>query len=133
MIPGLNSNVTHAGVEYHIQTEDLGRKNPYVLTLVFRAGAIVAREKINYYRDALGDKAPEAEIKTFMDQQHHRIMRQVMAGQFLAADGLPQAEVQPPPPPPPPPAKPVVLPGADKSLDELIAEYLRSRSATKPR
>jgi hypothetical protein len=133
MIPGLNSNVTHAGVEYHIQTEDLGRKNPYVLTLVFRAGAIVAREKINYYRDALGDKAPEAEIKTFMDQQHHRIMRQVIAGQFLAADGLPQAEVQPPPPPPPPPAKPVVLPAADKSLDELIAEYLRSRSATKPR
>ena len=132
MIPGLNSNVTHTGVEYHIQTEDLGRKNPYVLTLVFRAGAIVAREKINY-RDALGDKAPEAEIKTFMDQQHHRIMRQVMAGRFLAADGLPQAEVQPPPPPPPPPAKPVVLPAADKSLDELIAEYLRSRSATKPR
>ena len=60
-------------------------------------------------------------------------MRQVMAGQFLAADGLPQAEVQPPPPPPPPPAKPVVLPAADKSLDELIAEYLRSRGATKAR
>lgn len=132
MIPGLNSNVTHAGVEYHIQTEDLGRKNPYVLTLVFRAGAIVAREKVNY-RDALGDKAPEAEIKAFIDQQHHRIMRQVMAGQFQAADGLPPAEVQPPPPPPPAPAKPVVLPAADKSLDELIAEYLRSRSPTKTR
>ena len=132
MIPGLNSNVTHAGVEYHIQTEDLGRKNPYVLTLVFRAGAIVAREKVNY-RDALGDKAPETEIKAFIDRQHHRIMRQVMAGQFQAAGGLPPAEVQPPPPPPPAPAKPVVLPAADKSLDELIADYLRSRNATKPR
>jgi hypothetical protein len=132
MIPGLNSNVSYAGVGYHIQTEDLGRKNPHVLTLVFRAGAIVAREKVNY-RDALGDKAPEAEIKTFMDQQHQRIMRQVMAGQFQGADGLPQAEVQPPPPPPPAPDKPVVLPTADKSLDELIAEYLRSRSPTKTR
>jgi hypothetical protein len=124
MIPGLNSNVTHAGVEFHIQTEDLGRRNPYVLTLVFRAGAIVAREKVNY-RNVLGDKAPEAEIKSFMDQQHHRIMGKVMAGQFQGTDD--------PPPPPPPPPKPVVLPAADKSLDELIAEYLRSRSATKPR
>ena len=124
MIPGLNSNVTHAGVEFHIQTEDLGRRNPYVLTLVFRAGAIVAREKVNY-RNVLGDKAPEAEIKSFMDQQHHRIMGKVMAGQFQGTDD--------PPPPPPPPPKPVVLPAADKSLDELIAEYLRSRSASKPR
>jgi hypothetical protein len=60
-------------------------------------------------------------------------MRQVMAGQFQGADGLPQDEVQPPPPPPPAPAKPVGLPAADKSLDELIAEYLRSRGPTKTR
>src|SRR5574341_931536 len=127
MIPGLNNNVSYAGIEYHIQTEDLGRKNPYILSLGFRAGAIVAREKVNY-RDALGDKAPEAEIRTCMDQQHHRIMRQVMAGQHQAANGPPQAEVQPPPLPPPAPVKPVLLLAADKSLDELIAEYLRSRS-----
>jgi hypothetical protein len=126
MIPGLNSNVTHAGVEYHIQTEDLGRRNPYVLTLVFRAGAIIAREKVNY-RDALGGKAPEAEVKSFMDRQHRRIMRKVMAGQF-------QDPVAPLPPPQPHPApKPVVLPAADKSLDDLIAEYLRRRGASKPR
>ncbi len=123
MIPGLNSNVTLAGIEYHIQTEDLGRRNPYVLTLVFRAGAIIAREKVNY-RDVLGDKAPEAEIKNFMDQQHHRIMRNVAGGRFQEADE--------PPPPPSPPPKPVVLPAADKSLDELIAQYLRSRGAPKP-
>jgi hypothetical protein len=123
MIPGLNSNVTHAGVEYHIQTEDLGRRNPYVLTLVFRAGAIIAREKVNY-RDALGEKAREAEIKSFMDKQHHRIMRRVMSGQFQGPDD--------PPLPPSPPPPPVVLPAADKSLDALIAEYLRSRSTPEP-
>jgi len=121
MIPGLNSNVTHAGVEYHIQTEDLGRRNPYVLTLVFRAGAIIAREKVNY-RDILGEKAPEAEVKSFMDRQHHRIMHNVMAGLFRGTEALPQREV-----------KPVVLPAADKSLDDLIAEYLRSRGGPKPR
>jgi hypothetical protein len=124
MIPGINSNVTHAGVEYHIQTEDLGWRNPYVLTLVFRAGAIIAREKVNY-RDTLGDEASETEIKNLMDRQHHRIMGRVAAGQFQEGDG--------PPPPSPPPPTPVVLPAPDKSLDELITEYLRSRGVPKPR
>jgi hypothetical protein len=68
-----------------------------------------------------------------MDRQHPRIMRKVMAGQFQGAEGPPPPEVQPAPPPPPPPPKPVVLPAADKSLDDLIEEYLRSRGATKPR
>src|SRR3972149_2532952 len=100
MIPGLNSNVTHAGVEYHIQTEDLGRRNPYVLTLVFRAGAIIAREKVNY-RDVLGGKAPEAEVKSFMARQPPGIMRKAMPAQSQGAEAPPPPEVQPAPPAPP--------------------------------
>ena len=130
MIPGLNTNVTRGGIEYHVQTEDLGRGNPYVLTLVFRAGAITAREKVNY-RELLGEGAPEAQIKRFMDQQHQRIIQGILAGQPQGPAA--SAPVQQPPsqaaPAPPKPS----LPPADKSLDELITQYLRSRSATKPR
>ncbi|HXZ43196.1 MAG TPA: hypothetical protein VEH53_00090 [archaeon] len=115
MIPGLNTNISYGGDEYHVQTEDLGRQNPYVLTLVFRAGAIVAREKVNY-QEIQGDSAPEVQIKRLMDQQHHRIIRIIQAGQFQA----------------PAPLKPS-FPSADKSLDHLIDEYLRRRHATKPR
>jgi hypothetical protein len=129
MIPGLNTNVTHGGIEYHVQTEDLGRGNPYVLTLVFRAGAIIAREKVNY-QEALGEAAPEGEIKRFMDQQHQGIIQDILAGQPQA----PAAERPAEPPPSqaaPEPPKPS-LPPADKSLDQLITEYLRSRNADKP-
>jgi len=115
MIPGLNTNISYGGDEYHVQTEDLGRQNPYVLTLVFRAGAIVAREKVNY-QEIQGDSAPEVQIKRLMDQQHHRIIRIIQAGQFQA----------------PAPLKPS-FPSADKSLDHLIDEYLRRRHVTKPR
>lgn len=130
MIPGLNTNITYGGIEYHVQTEDLGRENPCVLTLVFRAGAIIAREKANY-REALGEAASGADIKSFMDQQHHRIIRGILTGQARGLAAAQPAE-QPSSPAAPAPPKPT-LPAADKSLDDLIQEYLRSRNAAKPR
>jgi hypothetical protein len=115
MIPGLNTNIIYAGDEYHVQTEDLGRQNPYVLTLVFRAGAIIAREKVNY-QEIQHEAPPEVQIKRLMDQQHQRIIKIIQAGQ------LPSSA----------PLKASFFPG-DKSLDQLIDEYLRRRRVTKPR
>ena len=124
MILGLNTNVTCNGIGYHVQTEDLGRANPYVLTLVFRGGAIVAREKVNY-RDLLGDRPGDAQVKALMDQQHARITKQVIAGEVPAPD----ASSEPVSRPTPPGSSPLQLglPRADRQLDELIAEYLRQR------
>jgi hypothetical protein len=130
MIPGLNTNVTHGGTAYHVQTEDLGRGNPYVLTLVFRAGAIIAREKVNY-QEALGGAASEGEIKQFMDQQHQRIIQGILASQPQASAAA--KEAGPPPSEAAPEAPKPSLPPADKSLDQLITEYLRTRKADKPR
>lgn len=142
MIPGLNSNVTHGGIDYHVQTEDLGRENPYLLTLVFHAGAIIARQKVNY-REALGKEASEARVKTFMDRQHQRVIQDILAGQLQAPAPDPGAAPPAPPtdggrPGPSRPAKPPTaakpsLPSADKTLDQLIAEYLHSRNPGKPR
>jgi len=130
MIPGLNINVAYEGVEYHVQTEDLGRANPYVLTLVFRAGAIIAREKVNY-RDALGEGATETQIKRFMDDQHHRIIQRVLAGQ-AQSPATSQTGARPPSQTSPPPPSPSIPP-ADEALDQLIMEYIRSRKAGKRR
>ena len=124
MILGLNTNVTCNGIGYHIQTEDLGRANPYVLTLVFRGGAIVAREKVNY-RELLGERPGDAQLKALMDQQHARISKQVIAGEVPAPD----ASLEPVPRPmrPGSSALRLGLPPADRQLDELIAEYIRQR------
>ncbi len=130
MIPGLNCNVRHAGVEYHVQTEDLGQQNPFVLTLVFRAGAVIDREKVNYL-EVLGDGASERQIKNLMDQQHHRVIRRLLDDQLpLIAASQPMEEslvdwASSLPD--------VSLPPADKTIDQLILEYLQSRSAGKPR
>ena len=113
MVPGFNSSVTHGGTEYHVQTEDLGEKNPCILTLIYRGGTIVSREKSNY-REVLGEQAHPPQIKTFMEEQHLRILQAVSSG-----------DLELPPAPSPAPsfaATPVVPP---KSVDDLIAEYLR--------
>jgi hypothetical protein len=130
MIPGLNTNIDHGGIEHHVQTEDLGRENPYVLTLVFRAGAIVAREKVNY-QDVLGKTASEADIKRFMEEQHDRIIQRIRAS--LAPEPAAPPSQKPSPAAAAPARPKPSLPQADKSLDELIAEYLRSRNTPKPR
>jgi len=122
MILGLNTNVTCNGIGYHIQTEDLGRANPYVLTLVFRGGAIVAREKVNY-QEALGERPAAAQVKALMAQQHARVIKQVTAGEVPAP--APAAS----PVPPGSSLSQLGLPPADQQLDALIAEYLRRRRA----
>jgi hypothetical protein len=124
MMLGLNTNVNCNGIGFHVQTEDLGRANPYVLTLVFRGGAIVAREKVNY-RELLGDRPSDAQVKALMDQQHTRITKQVMAGEVPAPEASPEPVARATPPGSSP--LQLGLPPADRQLDELIAEYLRRR------
>ena len=130
MIPGLNTNVNHAGAEYHVQTEDLGQENPYVLTLVFREGAIIAREKVNY-GEALGDGASEAQVKRFMDQQHQRIIQTIQSLPSQQAAAPQRVKESPSRTKPSPPKS--SLPSVDESLEQLIMEYLRSRQADKQR
>lgn len=41
MIKGLNSDISINGLAYHVQTQDLGQSNPYILSQVFLDGAVV--------------------------------------------------------------------------------------------
>jgi hypothetical protein len=115
MVTGFNSSVTHDGIEYHVQTEDLGEKNPCILTLVYLGGAIVSREKVSY-PEVLGGQTSPARIKTFMEEQHQRIL------QHVACDGLEMSPASPPLP-----SSSAVPPELPKSVDDLIAEYLHRR------
>ncbi len=124
MVPGLNSTVSHAGVEYHVQTEDLGDKDPCILTLVYRAGAIVAREKLDY-RDIPGGSASAARLKELLETQHQRAVARASAGAF----DLPERQ---PPAPRVNASGPATL-HSTPELDQRIAEYVRKRTAARRR
>jgi hypothetical protein len=127
MVSGFNSRVICDGVEYHVQTEDLGHDRSVILTLVYRGGAIVLRDKFEY-GDILGGNPQASQVKTLMEVQHRRIMRRVEAGQM--APDLPLTD--------PPPSDTSDTPRAEagpwaKTVNELIAEYLRSRRQARSR
>ncbi len=48
MQKGFNSDITFRGVSYHIQTEDWGLDNPFIVSRVFQQGAVLKTFKTSY-------------------------------------------------------------------------------------
>jgi hypothetical protein len=48
MLTGYNTDVSYEGEIFHIQTEDKGIHSPIILSLVYRAGTILAAKRTSY-------------------------------------------------------------------------------------
>jgi hypothetical protein len=81
MLSGFNEEIKYRDVTYHIQTEDKGRDNPTIETLVYTGGQIVYRERSSYASIA-GDNYSEAEVADFLDAQHRRNVLYAVLGKF---------------------------------------------------
>jgi hypothetical protein len=178
MITGYNTDVRHGEVVYHVQTEDKGASNPFIESLVYVGGQVLASKRASY-AELLAEGREEKEIVAFMDHQHRTMIAAIRHGKLdakLAAmtagrhtgqypgyetplapgrpvsgphpalhPGLatpppqppqslqpspPQATQLPPQPAqPPPPASPVSrTPSPERTLDQVILEYLTSEA-----
>jgi hypothetical protein len=126
MVPGFNTDISHDGVDYHVQTEDLGQKHPTILTLVYARGAVVLRETLAY-GEILAQDPPESLVRTLMEVQHRRIVGRVAAGEIPSSpppmsvsDGPPSFGLVEP-----------IVPTTPQSVDDLINAYVRARRRTK--
>lgn len=116
---GFNENVVHKGVVYHIQTEDGGRKNPVITTLLFKQGSILTSRRTSYADIIKSDKL-DLVVKEIMRDQHGTMLKNLKDGLFDKEEkAAPQAQ---------PAGKieekrggPLV---SEKSLDDIILEYL---------
>jgi hypothetical protein len=77
MEKGYNSDITFKGESYHVQTEDWGSSNPFVVSKIFRNGAVVKTFKTPY-------KIPvqSANLKSTIKSQHHQILDLLVSGQL---------------------------------------------------
>lgn len=121
MIPGYNTDITYKGVVYHVQTEDKGIRNPKVETLVFQNGTILYRKTTPYEEILNTDKQQEI-IQALMEEQHQQIIKEAKQGKFhpdSQDNGLPDD-------------KPfgIDMISKDKTLDEVILEYLSEKTKT---
>jgi hypothetical protein len=106
VITGFNTDVKHRGLVYHVQTEDKGRDNPLIETLIYRGGEILASRRLPYSELSRGPEA-EASIARLMEEQHKAMILEVKRGMFA-----PREEA----------------PAEDLSLDEIVLAYLAARA-----
>ena len=97
MITGYNTDVRHQEVVFHVQTEDKGAANPFIESLVYVGGQVLASKRANY-ADLLAAGRDEKEIIALMDQQHRTMIAAIRQGRFdakLAALGRPKTSPMP--------------------------------------
>ncbi|HSE97279.1 MAG TPA: hypothetical protein VLD57_03345 [Blastocatellia bacterium] len=105
MITGFNTDVPHEGRVYHVQTEDRGKENPVLESLVYVGGTIIAKKRTPY-AERLSDGATEATIASLLKKQHQVIIAAIKAGRIEdlvrhSAKEFPVSPVIPDPPPQP--------------------------------
>lgn len=79
---GCNSDVEVAGSSYHIQTEDWGKENPYIVSRVFKNGAVVQSLKTPYSQVISSIFFKPDEIKKAIKKQHELILDQLITGKL---------------------------------------------------
>ena len=111
MITGFNQDVTYKGKVYHVQTEDRGKSNPVIETLIYVGGEILSSKKTSY-EDLIQEGYDETKLMARLEQQHRRVVVDIKLGKYAK--------------------EPEEAFGAglvsSKSLDEVILDYLTSET-----
>ncbi len=83
MLKGYNSDLKVSGESVHIQTEDWGTQNPFIVSQIFHRGAVVKVIKIPYTKVLPeGVTSTKVDIQTAMEAQHNSILDLVVSGQL---------------------------------------------------
>jgi hypothetical protein len=152
MLPGINTDIEFEGKIYHIQTEDSGRANPIVVTLLFQSGRILGSRKTSY-QDIINAGNLAMLVREIMNDQHKAMVDDLRKGTYRTTVDKPAAAPAPPaaaaskpglsegrgspaaPAASEPPAPATEGGGAakrrpagpKKSLDEMIVDYLADK------
>lgn len=81
MITGYNTDVRHADVAFHVQTEDKGTSNPLIESLVYVGGQVVTARRSSY-SELLENGSAEAEVVRLMERQHRTMIAAIKSGRF---------------------------------------------------
>jgi hypothetical protein len=81
MITGFNTDVQHDGHLYHVQTEDRGLDHPFLESLVYIGGTIVA-QKLTSYGEQIDKGATEETRAGLLRRQHQVIIAAIKAGRI---------------------------------------------------
>ncbi|MBI5599772.1 MAG: hypothetical protein HY890_08580 [Deltaproteobacteria bacterium] len=78
---GINQNIIRDSEVYHLQTEDGGRKNPVITTVLFKGGRILLTRKTPY-SDILKSDKLSIVVKEIINEQHASVLKELQEGRF---------------------------------------------------
>jgi len=81
MLVGYNTNIPYKDKTYHVQTEDNGKNNPVIVTLLYSQGAILASKKTSY-ADIISEPDYERKVRELMKAQHKVMIKELIAGKY---------------------------------------------------
>ncbi len=81
MLTGYNTDIRHGEIVLHVQTEDKGRENPAIESVIYIKGRVLAAKRTPYTK-LLEEGKGEREIASLMEQQHRTILAAIRAGRF---------------------------------------------------
>lgn len=85
MEKGYNSDIQYSGKSFHVQTEDWGADNPYLVTKIFLNGAVIKSFKTHYSKFLVkNSSAPlDVSVRAALKLQHKKILDLVQTGQLF--------------------------------------------------
>ena len=136
MITGFNTDIRHNEKVYHIQTEDKGLQNPYIESLVYVGGEILASKKTSYADQVKEGGADEKWIGNLMEQQHRTMIAAIKRGRLdNPADATAAAASRTGQIPKPTLSAPlpegVAAGSEERTLDQVIIDYLASEAESE--
>jgi hypothetical protein len=81
MLTGHNTEIQHDQLAFHVQTEDKGRANPVIVSLIYVGGRVLAAKRTSYAA-LLANGLAEKEIAELMDRQHRTMLAAIRRGRF---------------------------------------------------
>ncbi len=143
MITGFNTDIKHNEKVYHVQTEDKGVANPYIESLVYVGGEILASKKTSY-AEQLKSGVDEKWIGGLMEQQHRTMIAAIKRGRFDQPAETTKTNTPTPQRAAPTlsaessagvvfeeAAIPAVTISEEKTLDQVIIDYLASEAESE--
>jgi len=139
MLTGYNTDFKFQGKVYHCQTEDGGVNSPYVTSLLYLRGAILASRKTSY-ADILKADCLDEVVRGLMMDQHKQMIRDLMHGKLDLNNAPHESTYTPATASVPAPAEPTPAPAEEKptpqspspskadakekGLDDMILDFL---------
>ncbi len=80
MLTGYNTDVSYGGEIFHVQTEDKGLHSPIILSLVYRAGTILAAKRTAYTNLIQDGVVDEIAVAQILNRQHKILVAAIEAG-----------------------------------------------------